>query len=407
MIPFLGQGAPAAGADAAHFQALFELATNGKFILDRERRVRRANPAAYRSFGAPGRELIGLPFAQLFTPASQAALDQAFARAVNPSNRPAPLAAEGLTLEGSPFPLEVIVSGSGVGAAAGFEVVVRDLQERAALLRALADRAEQFDRSHRDLREVEVAAAQFLEGPLRQLATQAQELARRLQGKLDRETGDFLTVAQESSARMEGIVAGLITFVQVDTRGQRFRMVSTQSCLDGVLQRVGPTLREAGATVGHGPLPDVEADPDQLGQVFQQLLVNAIKFRGTDAPNIQVLAQDQGKDVAFAVRDNGVGIGPEDQEKVFGLFHRLPYSSRAPGTGVGLALAKRIVERHGGRIWVESTGVAGAGSTVWFTLPKRQLVPESPPAARVAAPRTEEGFNLAGILVAHRLKELV
>jgi light-regulated signal transduction histidine kinase (bacteriophytochrome) len=153
----------------------------------------------------------------------------------------------------------------------------------------------------------------------------------------------------------------------VGTRGSGLDRVDVERLVDRLLIDLGPAIEEADAVVLRGPLPAVHGDPIQLGQLFQNLLSNAIKFRGAEAPRVEVSAVRDGPMVRFSVSDNGIGIAPEFQERIFVIFQRLHSRDEYPGTGIGLAICKKIVERHGGTIWLDSR--PGEGTTFHFTLP--------------------------------------
>lgn len=202
------------------------------------------------------------------------------------------------------------------------------------------------------------------------VASYTQLLARRYRSKLDADADEFIAFAVDGANRMQALIQDLLSYSRVGTRGKPFRPVNCAAVVDRVLNDLKPMIVEAGATVTRGDLPAVSGDDVQLGALFQNLIANAIKFRGDRAPVVQVSAEREGEHWRFAVQDNGIGIESEYRERIFVIFQRLHGHGTYPGTGIGLAICKRIVERHGGRIWVEST--PGAGATFWFTLGERQ-----------------------------------
>lgn len=169
---------------------------------------------------------------------------------------------------------------------------------------------------------------------------------------------------------MQALINDLLAYSRVGTRGKPFVPADCAAVLAGVLADLNVALQESGAVVTHAALPSVRADATQLMQLFQNLIANAIKFRGERPPEIRVGAERGAGEWVFSVRDNGIGIEPQYFERVFGVFQRLHTRREYPGTGIGLAICKKIVERHGGRIWVESQ--PGQGSTFYFTLPDRK-----------------------------------
>ena len=194
-----------------------------------------------------------------------------------------------------------------------------------------------------------------------------QLLAKRYQGKLDSNADDFINFAVDGAMRMWNLINDLLAYSRVGTRGHPFEPINCETILQEALDNLKVTMEESGAVVTHDSLPTVIADSSQLVQLFQNLIGNAIKFRGNEPPRIHVSASRKGNVWTFSVRDNGVGFAPEYAERIFIIFQRLYGRNEYDGTGIGLAICKRIVERHGGRIWAESE--VGKGATFYFTLP--------------------------------------
>ncbi|MGB2937339.1 MAG: ATP-binding protein, partial [Phycisphaerae bacterium] len=190
------------------------------------------------------------------------------------------------------------------------------------------------------------------------------------QGKLDSDADEFIAFAVDGATRMQALIDDLLDYSRVGTRAKEFEPTDCEVALDGALSNLEMAVEETGAVVTHDPLPRVMADEVQLGRVFQNLIGNAIKFRGDEPPRIHVSAEEQENEWRFAVRDNALGIKPRHHDRIFAVFQRLHGRSAYPGTGMGLAICKRIVERHGGRIWVESE--LGKGSTFYFTMPRER-----------------------------------
>jgi two-component system, sensor histidine kinase and response regulator len=226
---------------------------------------------------------------------------------------------------------------------------------------------EELARSNRDLEQFAYAASHDLQEPLRMVATYTQLLAERYQGKLDSDADKFIHYAVDGAVRMQKLVQDLLAFSRVGRPGMVLESTNCNSVLEGVLKNLEGAIQESGAVVEHTQLPLVMADSSQLAQVFQNLIGNAIKFHGSEPPAIRVEAKRQRKDWVFSVDDNGIGISPEHAEDVFVIFRRLHTRADYPGNGIGLSICKKIVEQHGGRIWVESG--LGHGSTFKFTLP--------------------------------------
>ncbi len=242
-----------------------------------------------------------------------------------------------------------------------------ELDERRRTEQRLAQYAGDLARSNAELEQFAYVASHDLQEPLRMVASFTQLLAKRYQGKLDQEADEFIGYAVEGARRMQQLINDLLAFSRVGTRGKPLKPTALDHLLDQALANLGPAIEESRAEITREPLPTIPGDEVQLLQLFQNLLANGIKFRGQVPPRLHVSAAPQDGEWVCAVRDNGIGIAPEHQERIFQIFQRLHARSEYPGTGLGLALCRKIVERHGGRIWVESQ--PGQGSTFYFSLP--------------------------------------
>jgi light-regulated signal transduction histidine kinase (bacteriophytochrome) len=178
---------------------------------------------------------------------------------------------------------------------------------------------------------------------------------------------EFIAYAVDGSNRMKQLIDGLLSYSRVGTRGKEFASTDCESVLNQVLYNLQFAIEENEAEITHDPLPNVMADDTQLAQLFQNLVSNAIKFHGLKTPRVHVRAMKKGNEWIFSVKDNGIGIEPEFFEQIFVIFRRLESREKFAGSGIGLAVCKRIVERHGGRIWLESQ--PGEGTNFFFSLP--------------------------------------
>jgi PAS domain S-box-containing protein len=249
--------------------------------------------------------------------------------------------------------------------AAVADVIAQGIERKRAE-HALEIRAGELARSNAELERFAYVASHDLQEPLRMVASYTQLLGRRYKGKLDGAADEFIGFAVDGANRMQALINDLLTFSRVGTRAGQLAHASLEKPFASAIANLKAAIDESAATVTHDPLPALAIDAHQMVQLFQNLIGNAIKFRSTAPPVIQVSAQPDGADWRFCVRDNGIGISSEFFDRLFVLFQRLHTRAEYPGNGIGLAICKKIVERHGGRIWVEAE--PGAGTAMWFTL---------------------------------------
>jgi signal transduction histidine kinase len=226
---------------------------------------------------------------------------------------------------------------------------------------------EELTRSNRDLEQFAYVASHDLQEPLRMVATYTQLLAERYRGKLDENADKYIHYAVDGALRMQVLIQDLLAFSRVGRSRAEFKLVETCAVVQLALQNLQSAIQENNVQVEYVGLPAVLGDTTQLVQLFQNLIGNAIKFRNASPPLIRISATKEAQEWLFSMEDNGIGIAPEHAELVFVIFKRLHTRSEYPGSGIGLAICKKVVEHHGGRIWVESR--PGQGSTFKFTLP--------------------------------------
>lgn len=249
----------------------------------------------------------------------------------------------------------------------------QEVEQRKQAEQRICEYAEELKRSNEDLEQFSYTASHDLSAPLRAVKSFCQILQTRYTGKLDEKANEFLGLAVGGAQRMEEMLKGLLEYSRVDSRGGRLQATDAEQVFDRAMANLQMVIEENGATVTRDVLPSVSADATQLEQLFQNLIGNAVKFRADEPPAAHVSAQADGDQWVFSVKDNGIGISAKNADYIFVVFHRLNAESEYPGTGIGLAICKRIVERHGGRIWVESE--LGQGSVFRFTFPSADAVP--------------------------------
>jgi len=234
-----------------------------------------------------------------------------------------------------------------------------------SLKKTTASRNE-LERSNEELQQFAYVASHDLQEPLRMVSSYTQLIAKRYKGKLDEDADEFIGFAVDGANRMQRLIQDLLTYSRVDRGGRSFETTDMGEVMEQAKSNLQAAIEESGAVIKNGKLPEVRGDRTQLVQLFQNLMGNAIKFRGERPPEIDVSSETGGKDITFSLSDNGIGIEPDYFARIFIIFQRLHRREYA-GTGIGLALCRKIVERHGGRIWLESE--PGKGSTFYFTLP--------------------------------------
>ena len=400
LVGLLIDRARAARQRELKFRTIMEYAPHARIAVDAAGTVVLMNAKAEKIFGYPRDEVIGrcvdvlVPdrFRDLHPGHRQAYLRAPEARGLGGGRT-----LYGRRRDGREFPADVTLSP--VWGDEGLLVIaaVIDISERVKLeselkalnwhleeevaqrTAALAAHARELERanvellrSNADLQQFAYVASHDLQEPLRQVASFTQLLARRYRGRLDGDADEFIGYVVDGAQRMQRLIQALLSFSRIGTRRIHLAATDCDEVLDRVLKDLEITIGEAGAVITRDPLPTVLADGGQLGLVFQNLITNAIKFRAqTRRPEVHVGAEVDDGGWTFSVRDNGVGIAPEHFERIFVIFQRLHNANEYPGTGIGLAICKRVIDRHDGRVWVESR--PGGGSTFCFTLPGGRL----------------------------------
>ncbi len=327
------------------------------------------NPSAERMFGVAQTELIGQSLTVLMPDRFHAAHSAGMTRFLTTGESrifSKPMALTGRRRNGEEFPLELSLAAWQAEGRRFVTGTIRDVTERRIAEQALADKSAELARSNQDLEQFAYVASHDLQEPLRMVTSYLGLLERRYHGRLDRDADDFIGFAVDGATRMHALIVDLLAYARIGSRGEPFAPTPVEQTLAQVRADLALAIAESGAVVTHDALPVVLADAAQLRQLFQNLISNAIKFRADAAPMVHVGASRDGANWCFTVRDNGIGIDPKYHERIFVIFQRLHGRDEYPGTGIGLALCKKIVEHHGGRIWVESA--PGQGTTFYFTM---------------------------------------
>lgn len=346
------------------FELVVEASPTGLVMTDPNGRIVLVNAQIEKLFGYQRAELLGQPIEILvperFRPPHadhrRGFLSQDGHRALKELH--------GLRRDGTEFPAEIGLSRIETSSGHGVMASVTDITQRKAY-------EDELRRSNAELEQFAYVASHDLQEPLRMVASFTELLGQRYKGQLDEKADKYIFFAVDGAKRMQRLVADLLTYSRVGSQGKPLLPVSAEAVLKHVLELLAGSIRTAEATVEVGPMPWVLADEGQLHQLFQNLVGNAIKFKGATPLTIKVSAERQGSDWLFAVADNGIGIDMQYAERIFQMFQRLHERGRYEGSGIGLAIAKRIVDRHGGRIWLDSK--PGQGATFYFTL---HTVPE-------------------------------
>lgn len=240
--------------------------------------------------------------------------------------------------------------------------------QQAHLYEEVQQHAKTLEARNKELEQFAYVASHDLQEPLRIIISYVQLLARKYQGQLDEDADLFIHYTTDAALRMKTLISDLLDYSRLGTRGKPFAPVDMNKVVEIVLRDLSLTIMENQATFTLDPLPTIIADDMQMGQLLQNLIGNAIKFRGSKPPHIHISVTTQGNHYLFSVADNGIGIDPQYTDRIFAIFQRLHTIDEYPGTGIGLAVCKKIIERHNGQIWVESN--LNEGTTMLFTIPK-------------------------------------
>lgn len=326
------------------------------------------NAGAEHIFGYSAEDIIGKPVTILIPPDRLDEEEQIVER-IRSGQHVDHLDTVRLAKDGYPIPVSVTSSPikDYAGRIVGTSKIIRDITERKRVEQVLRRTTKELARSNQDLEQFAYVASHDLQEPLRMVTGYLQLIDRRYKDKLDKDAQEFIEFAVDGAVRMSRLITDLLDYSRVNTRGKPPEPVPLEDVLKRTLENLRAAIRDSEAEISHDPLPTVQGDTLQLVQLFQNLVANAIKFRSPDRPlRVFIGAKKEDDRWVISVKDNGIGIEQQYAEKIFLIFQRLHSRGEYPGTGIGLAICKRIVERHGGRLWVESQ--LGQGSTFFFTI---------------------------------------
>ncbi len=352
-------------SEHAFRKAIEDSMPGGVAAVDLDGRQIYVNPAFCKMVGWSEEELIGaMPPFVYWPPEDVEVISAGFRDVLNGKIPPGGIEVRFRRRNEERFDVIILLSPlkDGQGRTTGWLASVYDITGRKRT-------EEELRRSNAELEQFTYIASHDLQEPLRMISIFTQLLARRYKGKLDRSADEFIGYVVDGAIRMQQMLEDLLTYSRIGTHAKPFEQVNCEDVFNQAVANLGVDIEENKATVTHDPLPAIMADASQMVQLFQNLISNAIKFRREEAPRVHVSAERKKNEWVFSVRDNGIGISPDFMGRLFQIFQREHAVSEYPGTGVGLAICRRIVEHHGGRIWAESQ--LGRGSTFYFTIPAR------------------------------------
>ena len=368
-------------ASDALLSACVEASAAGMLLVSTEGKILLVNRSMEAMFGYSRQELLGQSL-EMLVPERHRSAHHGHRADYFAQPRVRPMGAEmDLTArrkDGSEFPIEIGLSFVETEEGTMALAVVSDITERKRIESEMARINAELVQSNMELGNFAHVASHDLQEPLRMISSYLQLLERRYKDRIDPEATEFILYAVEGAKRMKKLIQDLLALSRAGTQPATFRPVETQDLFDATCANLALAIEESGAEITSDALPEIVGEPGLLSQVFQNLISNALKFRRKgEKPHVHVSARNAGANWVFSVRDDGIGIERRHQERIFGIFERLHGADQYEGSGVGLAITKRILERHGGRIWVESA--PGQGSTFFFELPIRsgQTAPEA------------------------------
>jgi len=353
------------GADQV-YRVLIETMTEGAAALDRTGAILYGNRRLAEMLGQPEESIIGKQFQSFLDDPHRQIFEEQLA-----NDRPQALSLDValVAADGETRPVHFSMALLDLGNVEGICLVATDMSYRARYERELAERAQELTRSNTELERFAYIASHDLQEPLRMVGSFAQLLAKRYRGRLDADADDFIGYVVDGVSRMQTLITDLLEYSRVGLNTRPLGPVELEKPLSCALGNLQGVIAETGVVIEHDPLPRVWGEPGQLLRLFQNLIGNAIKFRSDKPPRVKISSERDNDHWIISVSDNGIGVERRHFNRIFVLFQRLHDRSRYPGTGIGLAVCKKIVELHGGTIWLESQ--PGLGTCFRFTMPMR------------------------------------
>jgi PAS domain S-box-containing protein len=361
------------------YRVLIETMSEGAAALDRSGMILYGNRRLAEMVGVPIDQIVGQPFQTYLACQNREIFGEQLA-----NSRPESLAIDVVlnAIDGRSQPVHLSMALLDFGAVEGICLIVTDMSYHVRCERELADRALELTRSNAELEQFAYVASHDLQEPLRMVGSFTQLLARRYQGRLDSDADEFIGFVIDGVSRMQLLISDLLEYSRVGKKSPLAGPAQLEESLAQALDNLQVAIAESRVSIKHDPLPTVWGDHGQCVRLFQNLIGNAIKFRSTEPLRVTITSEKEASCWVISIRDNGIGIDPRHFDRLFDLFQRLHDRGRYPGTGIGLAVCKKIVELHGGEIRVESK--AGAGACFSFTMPVRGENHREPVAEQTA-----------------------
>ncbi|MCF6149664.1 MAG: PAS domain S-box protein [Candidatus Kuenenia sp.] len=355
------------------FSAFVKNTADALIAIDEQGIVELFNPAAEKMFRYKKEEVLGKDVKMLMPESYRKKHEDGLKRYLSTGKASVlgmgPVELEALRKDGTVFPIELTIGDARLDEYFTFIGIIRDITERKWAEQKLINSMEELSRSNAELQQFAYVASHDLQEPLRMITSYTKLLERRYKDKLDFNANEYIAYAVDGAMRMQQLINDLLAYSRVTSRGKEFEPVNCTEVLDRVIKNLKVAIEESNAIITHDTLPVVMADMSQLTQLFQNLIGNAVKFRGAAPPRVHISAEQKKREWIFSVTDNGIGIDPQYYDRIFVVFQRLHGKEDYPGSGIGLSICKKIVERHSGRIWLKSE--PGSGATFYFSLPVR------------------------------------